>query len=50
MVCSKINGQQMLAIKCELVGRQSVVSDDYLQSDGKNICERKRFKISKNVV
>jgi hypothetical protein len=38
-------GEQMFTIKSEVVGRPSVVSDDFVQS-ADQICERRLFTIS----
>jgi hypothetical protein len=38
-------GEQMFAMKSEVVGRSSVVSDDIVQSVHQKICEKLRFTI-----
>jgi hypothetical protein len=40
-------GEQMFPMKSEVVGRQSVVSDDLVQSVGQKICKSLHFTISK---
>jgi hypothetical protein len=39
--------RKMFMMKSEVVGRPSVVSDDLVQSVDENICESRRFTISK---
>jgi hypothetical protein len=39
-------GEQMFTLKSEMVGRLSVVSDDFVRSVDQKICERRRFTIS----
>jgi hypothetical protein len=39
-------GEKTFTMKSEVVGRPSVVSDDFDQSGDHKICERRRFTVS----
>jgi oligoribonuclease (3'-5' exoribonuclease) len=38
--------EEMFTMKCEVIGRPSIVSDDFVQGVDQKICGRRRFTIS----